>query len=285
MIHMSNGGRIMLSKRALCIQNMQGHKMIFACPICAQAVQIEDNGKVVCPSNHSFDIAKQGYINFMTKPAQSMYSKALFEARHNIISSGLYDQLQQRLAELAIGTYFLDTGCGEGSHLARIVAKSSEAIGVGIDIAKEGILAAAKFHAGCIWCVGDLAKSPYKENSFDTIFNILSPANYDEFKRLLKPGGKVIKVVPQEGYLKELRQKAFADSEKERYSNEQTVERFKESFAQVTVERITYTMPLAKELVPQLIEMTPMGWHIENKTDVALTEITIDLNILVGSVE
>ena len=276
---------MMLSKRVLCIQNMQGHKTIFACPICAQAVQIEDDGKVVCPSNHSFDVAKQGYINFMTKPVQSMYSKALFEARHNIISSGLYDQLQKRLAELAVGTYFLDTGCGEGSHLARIIANRPEAIGVGIDIAKEGIIAAAKFHTGCIWCVGDLAKSPYSENSFNTIFNILSPANYDEFKRLLKPGGKVIKVVPQEGYLKELRQQAFADSEKELYSNEQTVERFKESFTQVTVERITYTMPLTKELVPQLIEMTPMGWHIENKTDVALTEITIDLNILVGSVE
>lgn len=276
---------MMLSKRALCIQNMQRHKMIFACPICTQAVQIEDNGKVVCPSNHSFDVAKQGYINFMTKPVQSMYSKALFEARHDIISSGLYDQLQDRLAELAVGTYFLDTGCGEGSHLARIVANRPEAIAVGIDIAKEGIIAAAKFHTGCIWCVGDLAKSPYNEKSFDTIFNILSPANYDEFKRLLKQGGKVIKVVPQEGYLKELRQQAFADSEKERYSNEQTVERFKESFAQVTVERITYTMPLAKELIPQLIEMTPMGWHIENKAGVALMEITIDLNILVGSVE
>ena len=276
---------MMLSKRVLCIQNMQGNKTIFACPICAQAVQIEDDGKVVCPSNHSFDVAKQGYINFMTKPVQSMYSKALFEARHNIISSGLYDQLQKRLAELAVGTYFLDTGCGEGSHLARIIANRPEATGVGIDIAKEGIIAAAKFHTGCIWCVGDLAKSPYSENSFNTIFNILSPANYDEFKRLLKPGGKVIKVVPQEGYLKELRQQAFADSEKELYSNEQTVERFKESFTQVTVERITYTMPLTKELVPQLIEMTPMGWHIENKTDVALTEITIDLNILVGSVE
>lgn len=277
--------KTMLSKRALCIQNMQEHQMLFACPICAQAVQIEDNGKVTCPSNHSFDIAKQGYINFMTKPVQSMYSKELFEARHNIIANGLYDQLQEQLAQLAVGTHFLDTGCGEGSHLARIVAKCPEAIGVGIDIAKEGIIAAAKFHTGCIWCVGDLAKSPYNENSFDTIFNILSPANYDEFKRLLKPGGKVIKVVPQEGYLKELRQQAFADSEKERYSNAQTVERFKESFEQVSVEHITYTVPLAPELVPNLLEMTPMGWHIENKAEVVLTEITIDLNILVGSVK
>ena len=48
---------------------------------------------------------------------------------------------------------------------------------------------------------------------------------------------------------------------------------------------ITEKRQIAKELVPQLIEMTPMGWHIENKDNVALKEITIDLNILVGSVE
>ena len=272
----------MLSKKAVFIQNMQAHEAMFACPICTQRVSIEDGGTVACPANHSFDIAKQGYINFLTKPVQSMYSKELFDARHEIITSGLYDRLQERLAELAVGTHFLDTGCGEGSHLSRIAAKIPGSTGVGIDIAKEGILAAAKFHPGLLWCVGDLANSPYNGESFDTIFNILSPANYDEFKRLLKPDGKVIKVVPQEGYLKELRQQAFSDSEKESYSNEQTVARFKESFAKVEEERLTYTKPLPRELVPKLMEMTPMGWHIEKKENIVLTEITIDVTILVG---
>ncbi|MFF5996185.1 putative RNA methyltransferase [Lysinibacillus sp. KU-BSD001] len=276
---------MMLSKKAVCIQNMQVNQAIFICPICTQSITIEENGKVICPSNHSFDVAKQGYINFMTKPVQSMYSRELFEARHDIISSGLYNPLQERLAALAVGTHFLDTGCGEGSHLARIMMQKPEAIGVGIDIAKEGILAAAKFHVGPIWCVGDLAKSPYHEGSFDTIFNILSPANYDEFKRLLKPGGKVIKVVPQEGYLKELRQQAFADSEKENYTNNQTVERFQESFDTVKIERLTYTMPLSADVVPKLLQMTPMGWHIANKDEIVITEITVDLNILIGCVK
>lgn len=275
----------MLSKRALCIQNMQDNEQIFACPICSQQVQVVEDGAVVCMGKHSFDVAKQGYINFMTKPVQSMYSKELFEARHKIISSGLYDELQERLAERAVGIHLLDTGCGEGSHLARITAKKSGATGVGIDIAKEGIAAAAKFYPGFIWCVGDLAKGPYNQASFDTIFNILSPANYEEFKRLLKPGGKVIKVVPHEGYLKELRQQAFANSEKERYSNEQTVARFQESFNQVEVEHLTYTKPLSQELVPKLLEMTPMGWHIEKKSEIALAEITIDVMILIGSNE
>lgn len=275
----------MLSKRAVCIQNMQYNESIFICPICARQVQVEDSGTIVCTNNHSFDIAKQGYINFMTRPVQSMYAKELFEARHEIISSGLYDALQTRLAELAVGVHLLDTGCGEGSHLARITAKRPGAISVGIDIAKEGILAAAKFYPGLMWCVGDLAKSPYKKESFDTIFNILSPANYEEFKRVLKPGGKVIKVVPHEGYLKELRQQAFAHSEKESYTNEETVVRFKESFKQVKAERLTYTLPLTQALVPKLLEMTPMGWHIERKNEIMLNEITVDVLLLSGMME
>ena len=43
-------------------------------------------------------------------------------------------------------------------------------------------------------------------------------------------------------------------------------------------------MPLAKELVPKLLEMTPMGWHIENPSTIELNEITIDLDILIGEI-
>ena len=242
-----------LSKRALSIQKMKQQQAIFACPICSEAMTISEEGKMSCAVNHSFDVAKQGYINLMHRPATTMYSKELFEARQAIIVSGLYDKLQQKIAQL-IGTQapiILDTGCGEGSHLHRICNLSENAVGVGIDIAKEGIIAAAKIYNEQIWCVGDLANSPYNAGMFDTILNILSPANYEEFKRLLKSGGNVIKVVPQTGYLKELRAQAFADSEKESYSNNQTVERFKESFDHVQVERITYTMPLASELVSE----------------------------------
>ncbi len=136
---------------------------------------------------------------------------------------------------------------------------------MGIDIAKEGILAASRHYPEQIWCVGDLAKSPFAKSSFDTILNILSPANYEEFKRLLTPGGCVVKVVPQSRYLHELRAQLYADSDKESYSNDQIVARFKESFMEVNVKRVTYTTPLATELIPELLEMTPMGWHKKKK--------------------
>lgn len=275
-----------LSKRVASIHCIKQHISLFACPLCHTQMQLNDSGTMSCSQKHSFDIAKQGYMNFMTRPVASMYSKELFEARQEVIASGLYDPLQRRIAELLNnGQMILDTGCGEGSHLARICAQLPQAVGVGIDISKEGVIAAAKFYSDKIWCVGDLANSPFQSESFTTILNILSPANYEEFKRLLRPNGKVIKVVPQKGYLQELRRQAFADSEKESYSNAQTVERFKDSFAKVDVQRLTYTVQLSTELVPKLLQMTPMGWHIENSTAVELPQITIDVDILVGEGE
>lgn len=274
----------LLSKRALSIQQFQVNSRLFACPICKQEIEISNEGKMSCLSNHTFDVAKQGYVYMLNRPVQSMYGKELFDSRHTVIQAGIYDRLRAAIArEITVAQpVLLDTGCGEGSHLHRICEQLDRPVGVGIDISKEGIIAAAKYNPEELWCVGDLANSPFNEQSFDAILNILSPANYDEFKRLLKRGGKVIKVVPQENYLKELRKQAFADSEKESYTNGQTVERFKASFANTEVKRITYTVPLEPYLVQNLLEMTPMGWHIEDKESIQLQEITIDLDLLIG---
>lgn len=272
-----------VSKRVASILFMKEHETLFSCPLCNEKMHVEEEGHVICGNLHSFDIAKQGYVNFMINPSASMYSKSLFESRQEVINSGLYNPLQQRIADY-IGDQaktILDTGCGEGSHLEKISGLlKQQVVGVGIDISKEGIQAAAKFYERKIWCVGDLAHSPYREHSFDCILNILSPANYEEFSRLLKPGGKVIKVVPQSQYLKEIRKQAFANSDKENYTNEHTVKRFKEHFSNVDQERLTYTLPLNAQLVPKLLEMTPLGWHLEK--DISLTDITIDLDILIG---
>lgn len=275
----------MLSKRQQCMNAVQQYKEIFQCPICKSKMQLSELGQLQCESRHAFDIAKQGYLNLLQKPMQSMYSKELFEARFEVISSGLYDEVQQAIAcQLAPGL-MLDTGCGEGSHLTRIIAAAEGVYGVGIDIAKEGILAAAKFNSGSIWTVGDLANSPFQAASFETILNFLSPANYEEFKRLLKPGGKLIKVIPGEHYLKELRLQAFAGSDKESYNNEQTINRFKEQLTNVQVEHVQYTKPLTPELAQKLVLMTPMGWHVEGKEQIELPEITIDLYILTGQLD
>lgn len=278
----------MLSKKQMSANLFQRYLSLFSCPHCGQAILMKEQKTLYCENNHSFDLAKQGYVNMLTHAVNSMYDQSLFEARKQVIDAMLYahmyDEIVDNLFSLGEVIQVLDTGCGEGTHLHKIQNQfSGELIASGIDIAKEGIIAAAKNYTNSMWIVGDLAKSPYASESFHVILNILSPANYDEFKRLLKPGGKVIKVVPQSGYLKELREHFYADSAKEEYSNEHTVARFKESFEHVEVKRVTATYEIDAELIPLLAHMTPMGWHQEKKMDtVNFKQITIDLDILIG---
>lgn len=281
----------MLSKKQMSANLFKRNLALLSCPHCGQAISLKEEKTLICENNHSFDLAKQGYVNMLTHAVTSMYDQSLFEARKQVIDAMLYahmyDEIVYNLNELGKVITVLDTGCGEGTHLHKLQNQfAGEMIVSGIDISKEGIIAAAKNYNDSMWIVGDLAKSPYATNRFDAILNILSPANYDEFKRLLKPNGKVIKVVPQSGYLKQLRAHFYADSDKEEYTNERTVERFKESFPNVEVKRVTATREISPKLLPLLAHMTPMGWHQEQNMDAAnFTEITIDLDILIGSID
>jgi len=135
----------------------------------------------------------------MTRPITSDYGKELFEARNKIITeSNLYSPLHKAVAKIikvheisANPATIADLGCGEVSHLQSILESFSNnsIIGVGLDISKEGIIMASKKYGNPIWLVGDLGKSPFSDNSFDVILNILSPANYNEFKRISSRNG------------------------------------------------------------------------------------------------
>src|SRR5699024_5445925 len=97
--------------------------------------------------------------------------------------------------------------CGECSHLSHIASGlRTNTTNIGIDISKEAIIAATKNNIDAIWLVGDLAKIPLQSISIDVLLNILSPANYEEFKRISKNDGLCIKLVPRQNYLRELRE-------------------------------------------------------------------------------
>jgi 23S rRNA (guanine745-N1)-methyltransferase len=274
---------------------------MFSCPICGSSMHVEALKSLVCANNHTFDFAKQGYINLMVKQSKTKYDVQLFEERHHLIAGkGFFKPLIEAITDIVhqrngqgSGTLsLLDAGCGEGSHLSAICDRISNGMdrpvmGAGIDIAKEGIHSAAKHYSDRIWSVADLAQIPFKDHQFDVILNILSPSNYTEFSRLLNKDGLVVKVVPNSGYLKELREAFFIDPKKQSYSNAETVARFREYFEIVDRTRVFYTQTLDHTSIQSLVHMTPLAWSATEASMASFlaketAEITVDLEILVG---
>lgn len=275
------------------------HSFLFQCPVCASGMEVVQPASLKCSNGHNFDFAKQGYVNLLTRPAKTKYDRQLFEARRKLMAEkGFFEPVTKAVAGIvAAGTgstlYILDSGCGEGTHLQQICQlledKGRKVAGVGIDLAKEAIIAAARTYGGeRIWCVADLAQAPFKAETFDVIVNILSPSNYGEFERLLKPGGRLLKVVPKAGYLQELRAFFYSGSEKEMYSNKETIERFQEKFRLTDRKTVQYTKTLDRESLEALTAMTPLAWNaggekISAFLEKAPREITVELDILIGN--
>lgn len=266
---------------------------LFKCPICSVDMEMEEDSRLVCRNLHSFDLAKSGYVNLAPQAHSTKYDKSLFEARTAVMNSGFFGpvlesliaRLDSRLAEVDCPV-LLDAGCGEGTHLQEVHSRMQPgSVGVGIDLAKEGIAAASKAYPGIMWSVADLAAMPFADGKMDAILNILSPANYAEFNRLLKPGGMLVKVVPESAYLQELRE-VFYDG-KQQKEEADPVARFRELFDAVETERVTYQFQLPEVLLPPLIRMTPLTWGAsEERVREALARgmkhITIDLRVITG---
>lgn len=266
------------------------------CPICKTAITL-DGGSLVCKNRHNFDIAKKGYVNLLQKQPKSKYSKELFMSRRRANQSGFFTPLITTLAKI-IDTHcdnqkltVLDVGCGEGSHLTavkKLLQKNyqKQVITAGFDIAKEGVQLAAGKDRETLWYVADLGNIPFAANSFDIILNILTPSNNLEFTRILKPDGLVIKVVPAQNYLQQVRQ-FFYKGEQSEYSNEEVLVNFQKGFTQIGSERLTYVVNLPEEQLVDIIKMSPLSWN-QNNTEIAQAAafckgaLTADFTVLIG---
>lgn len=292
------------SKKLISASIFDKHQEIFRCPLCKKTMQVVHLQSLVCSNHHCFDIAKQGYVNLLSRGISTKYDKKIFEYRRLISKDGLFNPLYGAVSRIIMNHHHhssnepirvLDAGCGEGSHLNNILTelnrtKPMDLLAVGIDISKEGISFAAAGSSSTIWCVADIANCPFQSQKFEFILNILSPANYSEFQRLLSDHGLVIKVIPNQNYLKELREILYMGSDKQTYSNSLTISHFKKQFNLIDVESVRYQVNLSEQLIEPLLGMTPLSWgtsdeRIEKVLQLNLKQVTIDFKVLIGSVK
>lgn len=262
----------------------------FFCPICQDNLTLVETS-LKCSNRHSFDLAKFGYVNLAPQIKQSAnYDKENFQNRQQILEAGFYQAILETisalLARLETAKTILDIGCGEGFYSRKLQESHSEKTFYAFDISKDSVQIAAKSEPNWAvnWFVGDLARLPIKDASMDILLDIFSPANYGEFRRVLSQNGILIKVVPTENHLKEIRQMVQDHLTKKDYSNQDIKEHFQEHFTIQSSQIASLTKPITPEQRQALLSMTPLLFNIDQtKIDWSkLTEITIEAEILVG---
>ena len=263
----------------------------FACPICQENLTLLESS-LKCNNRHSFDLAKFGYVNLAPQIKQSAnYDKENFQNRQQILEAGFYqailDTLSTMLSSLETSKTVLDIGCGEGFYSRKLQEVHPDKTFYAFDISKDSVQIAAKSEPNWAvnWFVGDLARLPIKDASMDILLDIFSPANYGEFRRVLSQNGILIKVIPTENHLKEIRQTVQDQLTKKDYSNQEIKEHFQEHFIIQSIQTASLTKSITAEQRQALLSMTPLLFHVDqSKIDWSqLTEITIEAEILVGN--
>ncbi len=181
--------------------------MELICPICGASLQRQGQ-TYGCAQRHSFDIARQGYVNLL--PVQHKHSlqpgdtRQQVLARREFLEAGFYSPILAALEAAALrhGAQgpILDIGCGEGyysSHLAQTLGCGL----VGLDISKEAVrCAAAKYKTG-LWICATASRIPVAEQSFGIVTSLFALTQPQEFFRCLKPGGLFLQVLAGEDHL------------------------------------------------------------------------------------
>ncbi len=171
----------------------------------------------MCGSDHSFDVARSGYVNLLQpqdrRSARPGDSPDALAARRRVLE-GVEAPLVAAIVDtlsLTEHDVVLDVGCGEGHHLAAI-ARRFGCGAHGLDISVPAIDAAARRHRGLEWVVANADRLvPYAERSFSVVTSITGRKNAGEFRRVVQPEGLLLVVVPAADDLIEVRRAVLGE--------------------------------------------------------------------------
>ncbi|MEU8130260.1 putative RNA methyltransferase [Micromonospora sp. NPDC049049] len=205
------------------------------CPVCGEPLeQATDTKALRCPRRHSFDIARQGYVNLLTGRAPHVGdTPEMVAARADFQATGHYDVISAALAAAAMdavgrlgdtdapqpesataevqppdfGAYPLvvDAGAGTGRYLGAVLAALPDAVGLALDVSKPALRRAARAHPRAAAALADTwQRLPLADASTAVLLNVFAPRNGPEFHRVLDPAGTLLVVTPDTDHLAEL---------------------------------------------------------------------------------
>ena len=274
---------------------------VLVCPVCGGGLGLAAAGRsLTCSAGHSFDIARQGYVNLYRGKPVNEYSKESFRQRQQILEKGMYAHILEEICSFLQAVcgagrprLLLDAGCGEGYYTREIAARLG-GCGLdfyGVDLSRDSVQLAASTAnqaggaASAIkWLVADIGHLPVRDGSVDFLLDIFTSAIYEEFQRILSPDGYLIKVIPGEGHVKELREAASSQLHHKDYKERKGTAVFSEHFETILNKTVSQTFAVTPEERDVFIHMTPLLFHVD-KTKVdwsAVHSITVEGQLLIG---
>ena len=238
--------------------------MELLCPVCGEKLNKVDRAWL-CPNRHSFDIARQGYVNLLT--VQQKHSLNPGDTREQVLSrrsfleAGYYapilETLTETAKELGITGPILDVGCGEGYYSARL-ARTLDAELVGLDISKEAVRCAAAKYKGPTWLTATAAHIPVEKGSAQLVTSLFALTLPEEFSRVLRDEGYYFQVLACQDHLLGLKSVIYPELNlKEKDSVPELP-----GFALVKSVPIRFSFTVEDEQIRNLFSMTPHVFRI-----------------------
>ncbi len=190
------------------------------CPVCSRPLKIEETC-ARCEAGHNFDRAKEGYFNFLMSSSAGGHGddKAMLQSRRCFLEKGFYGHLLSALKEICLerfsdGCTLIDAGCGEGYYTDAICKALSEQVKdvhfFAFDIAKDAAkMVSRKMGKSATVFVSSAYRMPFKTGCADGILSFFAPFARQEYLRVLKPGGFLIRAYPLENHLFALKKAVY----------------------------------------------------------------------------
>lgn len=258
------------------------------CPVCAEPLRL-DPGVLRCPRGHSFDVARQGYVSLLTgsRPPGTADSAEMVAARAAFLAAGHYAPLERALVETVWGAraegisqspdgagerayggsgrgsvpVVVDAGAGTGHYSAVVLDAVERGVALAFDVSKHAVRRAARAHPRVGAFVADVwRRLPIRDGVADVVVNVFAPRNGPEFRRILRPGGRVVVVTPAPGHLTPLVQELgllSVDADKE-----SRVARSLEGLAATGRRTVAFDLALGPDEVRAVVGMGPSAWHV-----------------------
>jgi 23S rRNA (guanine745-N1)-methyltransferase len=238
------------------------------CPHCRGALEL-DGGSARCAAGHSFDVARQGYLNLLPGDARtgSADTAAMVRARAELLAAGHYEPIATAVADAAVEVAVapdlaIDVGAGTGYYLAAVLDRLPAARGLALDVSKHALRVAARAHprSGAVGCDA-WAGLPLGDGVAALAINVFAPRDPAELGRVLAPGGALVVVTPNREHLAEVVAAVGMLTVQER-KRERLAGKLGSLFESVGETAVEHQMTLGHADLTALVAMGPSARHL-----------------------